>query len=267
MILKELKNIKAREDRVKFLSDKKNVSELIELKKSMYGIGQPHYKRSDVYSFDFAKTENKMAPVTLNNNEVFVVGNSVGFMDSHDDVSLRGSWTKTAQERGNRVPILKDHNYSVNSAFAVNRGVIVTEMPIIELGYNSQGNTEVLGATIEPDEEMLMKYDKGIIKEHSVGLQYVKLALAVNNEEAEEEYRNWLSYREQVINGEKADELGYFFAVQEQKLIEISAVVFGSNSYTPAFTNSKSLEMVEPLQDTLEHEEPKAINLLKHLSF
>ena len=149
--------------------------------------------------------------------------------------------------------------------FAKNLGAYVLEMPILELGYDKFGDTEVLAAKIKPNKEMYEKYSNGIITQHSVGLQYVKLEMAVNNEQDEEGYKNWKAYIDSVINREMAEEKGYFFPIQEQKLIEISAVVFGSNAYTPAYTENKSLVTTEPLQDTQKENEPKQNNFYKYL--
>ena len=262
MILKELNSIASKADKLKFLAEKGNRLEIISEKKAMP-------KNSDnILLFDSAGIQSKEFE-GIEPGEVIIVGNSCGFMDSHDDVSMRGSWAKTVQERGARVPILKDHSYKVDSAFAQNLGAFISEVNIIKLGYEKQGMTEILCAKIKPDADMLYKYQNGIIKEHSVGLQYVKIGLAVNNEDDEEGYKEWLSNIDKVINRERAEEIGYFFPVYEQKLIEFSAVVFGSNPYTPAFTNNqKSLETIEPSIDTQEEVKPIHINeFFKALNF
>lgn len=261
MILKQLHSIKSKADKLKFLAHKGNRLEIISEKKAMP-------KNSDnILLFDSVGIQSKEFE-GIESGEVIIVGNSCGFMDSHDDVSMRGSWSKTVQERGSRVPILKDHSYKVDSAFAQNLGAFISEVNIMKLGYEKQGMTEMLCAKIKPDAEMLYKYENGIIKEHSVGLQYVKIGLAVNNEEDEEGYKEWLASIDKVINRERAEEIGYFFPVYEQKLVEFSAVVFGSNPYTPAFTNTKSLETIEPSIDTQKEVKPIHINeFFKALNF
>ena len=261
-ILKELSSIKSQKDIFAFLADKQNKQEIIREKKDVRKFTDSIFMP---FIPDFLKEINSQkAAIELNEGEIMIVGNSVGFMDSHLDVSLRGSWTKTVKERGNRVPILKDHNYSVDSLFAENLGAFVMDVPISSLGYKKSGGTEILGAKIKPNAEMLEKYQKGIVKEHSVGLQYIKLALAINDPQDEEGYKEWLSNIDKVINREVAEERGYFYPIYEQKLIEFSAVVFGSNPYTPAFSQDKSLEEIEPLQDT-QIVEPKEKE--KQLSF
>ena len=108
-------------------------------------------------------------------------------------------------------------------------------MTIRELGYDAAGSTEVLTANISPiyDEKMADKYANGEIKQHSVGIRYVKIELAVDDETESDLYANWTKYIGQVINREEAEKNGYFWAVKEQQLLEISAVLWGSNCYTP----------------------------------
>jgi len=242
-VLKAFQALTNKSDKIDFIRG--NRAQLLKEKKAMP-------KLADALSFDFAKgVELKMLPNAFNDDEVVIIGNSVGFMDSHKDVSMAGSWTKTVAERGGVVPIIKDHVYKVDNIYAENMGAFVSQVNIAELGYQKSGMTEVLGAIIKPNAEMLDKYQKGLIKQHSVGLQYIKIDLAVNDSNDEEGYKVWLANIDKVINREMAEEEGFFFPVFEQKLIEFSAVVFGSNPYTPAFTNNKeSLENNEPSKDT-----------------
>ena len=185
-----------------------------------------------------------------------IVGNSIGFMDSHSDVSIRGSFDKTVRERGAMIPILVNHNHTPKSIFAKNHGVSLKDIAIKDLGFEAMGSTQVLTAIIEPkyDAEMAMLYANGEIKQHSIGLKYVNLQFAVNDKEDVEGFANWNKYISQVINREMAEEKGYFFPVLEQQLFEISAVVFGSNSYTPTLSlppepqKSIALKFGEPIK-------------------
>ena len=51
-----------------------------------------------------------------------------------------------------------------------------------------------------------------------------------------EEKANWDKYIKQVANKEDAEAAGYFWAVTEAKIVEGSAVLFGSNPITPTLT-------------------------------
>tara|TARA_R110000796_G_scaffold182986_1_gene299474 strand:- start:192 stop:557 length:366 start_codon:yes stop_codon:yes gene_type:complete len=110
----------------------------------------------------------------------------------------------------------------------------------------------------EYNSKVFNEYKSGRITQHSVGMQYVKMDLAVNDEEYEEEYKVWKDNIDNLGNSEQANEKGYFWFVREAKLIEISAVLLGSNSLTPTLENKQadlsSLDVVEPSDDTQEKE-------------
>ena len=74
-------------------------------------------------------------------------------------------------------------------------------------------------------------------------MRYVKLDLAVNDKDSKEEFAVWNKYFDRIINQEQAEKKGYFWAVQEGQLIEISCVIKGSNILTPTLP-TKSIEQV-----------------------
>lgn len=241
MVIKELYEIEDAKTRLAFV--KANKAELINSKKAML-------KRAD----SVVSTPKPFKSSSSNKMEderegVYrIIGNSIGFMDSHMDVSINGSFDKSVNERGNRIPMLINHDYNPKSIYAANRGVSVEMVNIRDLGYDKSGMTQAVVAKIEPkyDAKMRELYADGQIKEHSVGIRYVKLELAINDPDEEREYANWLKYIGDVINREVADEAGFFFAVKEQRLEEISAVVFGSNPYTPTLNEAKNTNSEPP---------------------
>ena len=97
---------------------------------------------------------------------------------------------------------------------------------------------------------MFEQYAKGYVKEHSVGMRYVNLEMAVNSEEKyyAEEKAIWDKYISEVANKEEAEQRGYFWAVTEAKIVEGSAVVKGSNYATP--TISVKENTIEPTEVT-----------------
>jgi hypothetical protein len=76
-------------------------------------------------------------------------------------------------------------------------------------------------------------YLEGGVKQHSIGLQYIDLILALNDPEDKEHYRNWNKYLELSLNPEKAEREGFFFVSKEYRLIENSDVLYGANELTP----------------------------------
>lgn len=271
MIQKELHSIKSKADRLKFICEKGNREELLAEKKAAFGINQQRFKtcKNGIVQEFTAKSSNIFgrSPIQLADDEALVVVNSVGFMDSHLDVSMKGSWNKSIAERGSTLKPLLDHEYVVRNLYAQNKQAMIIDVPIVDLGYNSQGTTEVFAVHIKlEDMEVLDMYQKNMLTEHSAGLQYVNIKMAVNDERDEEGFAEWQKARGSVINGEMADEYGFFYPVYEQKAIEPSAVVMGSNPYTPAYTNISLMSKNEPSTDTQVKSEP-IIEFFRELKF
>jgi len=89
------------------------------------------------------------------------------------------------------------------------------------------------------NEKMFNMYNAEGVNQHSIGLQYVNIMLAVNDPEDKEHYKNWTANIDLAINKEKAIDNGFFFLVKEYKLIENSAVLFGANELTPTLEVTK----------------------------
>lgn len=185
---------------------------------------------------------------------VDVVANMLGYMDSQDDVLLSSCFNKSLADKGSDFPFLRDHDYSTKAIIADTLEVYYQKMNLAQLGVSSrieQGTALMFKGRVVKDyaPDIYAKYKGGAIKQHSIGLQYLKIDLAINNPDYEEEFRNWQTYASQVINLGLAEEKGYFWAVQEAKLIENSAVLFGANPITPTISveeESKGAEISHP---------------------
>lgn len=181
-----------------------------------------------------------------------LVINTTKLMDSHSDVHLDGIWNKSVKEKKD-LYLLQEHAMKFSGIISDNVKASVKEFTWKEIGQNYPGKTQALvfDSEIEKDRNPYMfdQYSKGRVKNHSVGMRYVKMELAVNDEDSyfEEEKSTWDKYIDQVANKEDAIEQGYFWAVMEAKIIEGSAVPLGSNTATPTLT-------VEPLKNTPKNE-------------
>jgi len=102
---------------------------------------------------------------------------------------------------------------------------------------------------------MFDQYAKGFVKNHSVGMRYVKLDLALNSDSKfdQEEKEVWDKHIDSVVNKQDAEDQGYFWAVSEAKIIEGSAVPVGSNQITPVL----NIEGKGAGQTTPNNEPPK----------
>lgn len=185
--------------------------------------------------------------------KVKVVINTTNLMDSHSDVHMKGIWKKSVKEQAKFLH-LQEHNMAFDKVISSNAKGSVETIKWTDLGYDYKGETEALVFKTEIEKArnkfMFEQYAKGYVENHSVGMQYVQLFLAVNDERYAEEKATWDKYINEVANAKQAEQRGYFWAVTEAKIIEGSAVVKGSNYATPTISVK---EISEPEQSTQKH--------------
>lgn len=173
-----------------------------------------------------------------------IIGNTYNWMDSHDDVHLDGVFAKSISERQDKIWHLHDHVHQL--AAKVGKPISIYEKSVKwkDLGIEKTGSTMALFM----DTNIMKSYNAMIfsdyiakeINQHSVGMYYVNIDLAINDPESKEEFSQWNKYFNLIGNKEKAEEKGFFWAVKEAKLIEISGVLAGSNELTPTVENKWS---------------------------
>lgn len=252
-----------------FQSKEELFKSLIENKKELVSIKKSSTKNADAVSFGYLNTSieidtNKedvqsqmQNPESLN---VKVVINTTNFLDSHGDVHVNGIWNKSVKDNVSFLH-LQEHEREFDKVITDSAKGYVQSMTWKKLGLPYDGKTEALifESTIDKkrNEFMLNQYANGWVKNHSVGMRYVQLELAINTEaEYDKEYKAlWDEFYPIIANKENADERGYFWVVKEAKIIEGSAVVMGSNSATPTLENKEEAVLIdtldtEPLQDT-----------------
>jgi hypothetical protein len=216
-----------------------------------------------------AITTDKAMNDTETKLERTIVGNTYMWMDNHDDVHAKGVFTKSIKERKDSIFHLHDHKFELTAKVGEPKRVYEKELRWSDFGVEKAGNTTALlmdtDILKEYNEQIFKAYAKGQVKQHSVGMQYVKIDLAVNDDEYEEEYKVWQDNIENIGNKELAEEKGYFWLVREAKLIEISAVLLGSNTLTPTLENKEAVSDTskqEPSNDT-----QKLVELLTKIKF
>lgn len=208
-----------------------------------------------------SKDANKAEALTgrdVNKINARLVINTTGIMDSHNDVHIEGIWNKTIQENKNLL-LLQEHQMTFDKIISDKITAKSEAFNWRDLGFGYSGKTEALVFYAEIDKErnpfMFEQYKNGYVREHSVGMRYVKMDLAINSnaDEDKAEKAVWDKYIDSIANKETAEEQGYFWAVQEAKAIEGSAVVKGSNHATPTINveAAKSTPtQLEPSEDT-----------------
>ncbi len=135
--------------------------------------------------------------------------------DSDNDIIRAGTFTKSIQERGvdslgnRRIAHLRNHNWDnqigkFTELYEDSKGLV----GVSELGRSTKG------------EDALRDYQDGIIRENSIGFNYIK----------------------GKIEKQTNDTNGEFFNITEVKLWEGSAVTFGANELTPVLDVAKGLD-------------------------
>lgn len=251
----------------------KNKKQLISKKKMGVVKSDPFYFSPAILpangktSFSFKSLEESQE-ADQDTLRVKVVANTANWIDSHLDMILEGAATKSINERKSLIPHLYDHEHSVMAEVGDVVDIYPQKLQLRELGINREGSTEsiifVSDVKKEYNERVFDRYKKGKATQHSIGLQYVKLELAVNDKDYEKEYDFFKKYYDIAINPEAADQYGYFWIVSEYKLIENSVVLFGSNELTGTLEVEGEEKSLEPfLEHSKENKTSKITRLAK----
>lgn len=199
-----------------------------------------------------------------------VIQNLCGWMDSYDDVSLRGSFNRTVNNNAKMMYFMRDHSGSTKDIIADLKEVRVDNIALSHIGISSE--VEMQEALVfraefntELDEQAYYAYYNGLAKQHSIGMRYIKIELGINDPDFEEEYKYWERNYSQIINKQLANERGYFWGVEEQKVFEGSWVLLGANSETGYAPQSSTPIVSEPAKSTSDKKDPVTSNLHQKL--
>lgn len=222
-------------------------------------------------TFDFKAADSNKAEF-MKDGYIYPVINTTKYLDSHGDVHFDGIWTKSVKEQQGQLFYVENHNLNTKEVIAWPGEVnaFVKSVPWSFVGKNYEGETEALiyeikESDIENDNALKILSKRRPVQ-NSVRMQYVKIRLAVND--ASKEFAEYKAYYDSritdIANKEAVEENGYFWGVEEAKIVkEGSMVLYGSNDatpiqYTEAGSSTSSKE--EPSEDTQRVE-----NLLKEL--
>jgi hypothetical protein len=187
-----------------------------------------------------------------------IVANTYNWLDSHNDVHVDSIFSKSIKERSSRIPHLHDHKLELGAKVGKIISIAEKNIEWRNLGVDVKGATTVLMIESEIkksyNEKIFNAYLNDEINQHSVGMRYIKIDLALNDDDYKDEFKVWNTYFDRVGNKNKAEQQGFFFAVKEAALIEVSAVLIGSNEITPVLGNKfeplKNIQTGESLKDT-----------------
>lgn len=241
----EIPNLKGKE-LFKFLVENKSV---LEAQKKM------ELKRADAVFYALPKIgdERIVKGISADQTELKVTSiiNTTYWYDSHGDVHIDGLWKKSLSEN-RELLLLQEHSLSFKGIISDQVKGYVKSIPWKSLGVDAPGNTEALvfESVVKQSRNTYMfeQYRDGNVKNHSVGMRYGKIHLAINDEDDYyESYKTiWDKHIDKIVNKEDVEEAGYFWAVSEAKAVEGSAVPIGSNIITP----TQSVKNIEPVKTT-----------------
>lgn len=233
----------------------KNKSELIALKKIAV-------KHSDsVLNLPLKDNDFVDKEISLKGYDGFrkIIANTYNWLDNHGDVHVKGCFTKSIKENKTKIFHLDNHNSENGFRSKVGnvQDIIEKQVAWRNLGIEKDGNTIVLiGITdlkADYNKQVYDAYKNNEIDQHSVGMVYVTIDLAINDPEYVDEYKNWNAIFPLLGNPNKATERGYFWVVREAKLKEYSCVLWdGSNALTPAIKNNNN----QAEENSLDEQEP-----------
>lgn len=253
------------------------LEEILQNKQEAINIKKSAYKHSDVVNNHIIKEDSENITKMLLDDEeqdniVKVIANTYYWLDSHGDVHVKGCFTKSIKENQGKIFHFDNHEHSFNSKVGNVKSVKEVNVNWTDLGVQKDGKTIcIIGETELVEDYNCQVYDaykNNEINQHSVGMQYVNLQIAVKNPQEVEAYKLWNEIYPLLGNPETADKLGYFWVVKEAKLKEYSCVLWqGSNSLTPTAKNIDAVDNDtsnnEPSNDTQEQQKQFFINLLK----
>jgi hypothetical protein len=213
---------------------------------------------------------------------VKLIGNTYNWCDSQMDVLLAGCAKKTIAELGPKgkdlIYHLKDHAEDSEGIVGYITDIYEEEKALTDLGLSMVGSTTCLMFESEVKEELCSRtytrYKDKKVKQHSIGLKYIKILMCVNDPNDQEHFSNWNKYYQMVLNKEKVNASGFFWVVPELKLYEVSAVMWGSNELTPteeviedsATQSTTDESKAEPIIFTQQKEEPQ-VSTLETISY
>jgi HK97 family phage prohead protease len=174
------------------------------------------------------KSLTEIKDISLGKREVAMYLSKFDVLDSDKDIIKKGAFARSLKDRGvdspsnRKIAFLRHHDWQQQ----IGKWLKLEED---DLGLFAVGKlgTSTMG------EDALRDYEEGIIKEHSIGFQYMT---------------------DNVRKVDNADG-SYYYEIFEVKLYEGSAVTFGANEFTEVLAIGKSenkVQLVEKLSKEID---------------
>lgn len=242
-------------DLSKFTNKKDLFSYLVANKSMLIELGKSQIKFADSFGAGFVAYQETIKSLNTNYKDDptsgvikrTAIANTYYFMDSHDDVHVENTFGKSIANRSTPVYHLHDHKHERTAQVGKIQKVYEDSVKWSDLGVNVTGKTTALfidSNIIQVKNPVIFdEYLKNEVDQHSVGMRYVDIELALNDSDYKAEFATWKKYIDSIGNKSHAEDKGYFWAVKEAELIEVSAVLQGSNILTPGLPNEPKKEI------------------------
>ena len=246
---------------LKELSKKERFEYLRQNEKALKAEKMAAIKHTTGYSsYSEAKmtAEKSASEDDADNMTIDIAANTCMYIDDQYDALAVGAATKSINENLSRgmIYFLKNHGRRTDDIVG---DVLDASYQKVNINDKQVDVLVVKGcARRRRDEKTYELYKDRMIKQHSIGIQYVKLALAINDPTDPEHYKTWQATYDSIVNKDVADELGFYWHVTEFKFYEVSAVLWGSNDMTPVIEPSKDTQP-DSRKSTITKEEVKEL--------
>ena len=167
-----------------------------------------------------------------------IVANTYNYVDLHGHVMMPGAYDANFTES---VPLVHDHYKD--------RAAVIGKINKLYNGeYTDKGGQKLSALMADVDvmeklnPNLYEQYKQDMVQQHSVSAYLTDYRLAASPELLEDKEANGLydSIMPVLINPERAKENGFFMVIDKAKIIEISAVLHGSNEKTPTLSDKKA---------------------------
>lgn len=185
--------------------------------------------------------------------------NSTHWLDTHQDVHIKGCYKRTVKSQQGRVYYIDTHLKGLNNIITRKNNIemFYDDVDWKLLGKDIAGTTEALffkiaEQNVKADYLQLIKEDNEL--QNSLAMTYKDIVVAINTTDPEfkENKEHFDMYINTIGNKEKAIEDGVFFPVKELAIMgegSLCPVVGGSNSATSIIQidsqSEKSLDEIE----------------------
>ena len=233
---------------------RKNANQIIQQKKSLP-------IKSDIFEWGCLPVNEKSRikedgeALGAEEIEVNAIANLSGWCDSYMDVMIKDNWNKTIADKS-IVYHLKNHKYTTDDIVGKNPELYTKNFDLSYFGIKTDVTKAqaLMMRSVVPksyDKKTYLLYKDNQVKQHSIGLRYIQIVLCLDSKlDEDKDYKKmWDKYYPIVINKDKVDLYGYFFAVIESQILENSCVLFGANPNTGVYSTSEAKADDESLNE------------------